>query len=692
MRLPERQVFSSSLASLRSSLSIWANLAVFPVVLLFAIPSLVWFGRHWMIFIDSAEYLLLGSNLISGQGYVHLDGNLELGRGPVLPALIGAFIFFLGPDTEILAWGVRLLAVANPLLAYFLLKRISGSTTGLIAAALVSLFSYTATITESFNIDAVLLTMYLLTLLTLLSAVQRKNEGLLALLSGLLLGVAILTKETAFTNLPLAAIAALLLGWTLRGVLWHYLGVVLVCLPWWAWVWSVSREVYLVGSLPGGIRVPAAVTVAILVAVALTLYASGVPARLLGTARRRRQAVWLLSIAWIVVMSGLLLTTSVALADSSLDTVRRFVVDRLAGYTSTWPLLLAAGCFVAWRSTRGSALWQFYAVTLAVQIPVCLLTTIEGWSLRQFLIPQVLLLCALAALVVEICGAAFRGRGAYDRLAAVAAASLVVVLLSFGVTQVRTLLGEPDSWRYFDRTSRVSPDSVRSVSVIRKMHGWTAENVPKGETIVEGVFYSNYLGFLDGGRHEWADMRLDCESGRRNPTTSGCVPSEVIAQAPPKPTAWYWMEEDCTAIALSGTGMLDRMEQAEADYLMISSNPKYPGILGATRYLEESGAFIVAHEEEVDPRTRNGETKGVVLLETTGETPKAAPTRMDASTLNRLVKCEKAQGDEYAESIRSRFPNGITLAYSSARGQSTVEEAERTTKAHKKIEKIYPEE
>lgn len=692
MRLPERQVFSSSLARLRSSLSVWANLAVFPIVLILSIPSFVWFERHWMVFVDSAEYLLLGSNLISGQGYTHLGGDLELGRGPVFPALIGALILILGLDTESLAWGVRLLALANPLLAYFLLQRISGPATGLLAAALVSLFSYTATITESFNIDAVLLTMYLLALLTLLVAVQKKDRFSLALLSGLLLGIAILTKETAFTNLPLALIAALILGWTLRGVLWHYLGVILVCLPWWAWVWSVEGEIYLVGSLPVGLRIPATVAVLVATALALALYASDVPARLLATAHRRRRAGWLLGIAWIAVMSGLLLTTSVTLADSSLETVRRFVIERLVGYTSLWPLLLAAGAYVVWKATKGSSFWQFYALVLAVQVPVCLLTAVEDWSLRQFLIPQVLLLCALAAFVVEVCDTGVERRGSYDRLAMVAAASLAILLLFFAASQVRTLLGEPDSWRSFDRTSRVSADSVRSVSVVRKMNNWTTENVPEGETIVEGVFYSNYLGFLDNGRHEWPNMRLDCGSGRRNPTTSGCVPSEAIAEAPPKPTAWFWIEEDCEAIALSVTSLLARMEHTDSNYLMISSNPKYPGILGSTQYLVDSGAFVVAHEEKVDPHTRNAETKAIALLESSGEAPKAAPTRMVADTLNRLVRCEKAQGNEYAESIRSDFPNGITLAYSSTRGLPVSEEAERTTEARETIDKVYPDE
>ena len=90
-------------------------------------------------------------------------------------------------------------ALANPLLAYYLVKRISGPVAGLIAAGLVALCGYY--VTNTFSLDAALLTLYLLSLLTLLAAIQR-DSSLLAFLSGLFLGASILTKETAFVSLP----------------------------------------------------------------------------------------------------------------------------------------------------------------------------------------------------------------------------------------------------------------------------------------------------------------------------------------------------------------------------------------------------------------------------------------------------------------------------------------------------------
>jgi 4-amino-4-deoxy-L-arabinose transferase-like glycosyltransferase len=83
-----------------------------------------------------------------------------------------------------------------------------------------------------------LLTFDLLALLALIAAIKSRGSSLvLAFLLGLLLGVSVLTKETAFANLPLALLGVLLLDWSLHAALWHYLSAALVCLPWWVWRW-----------------------------------------------------------------------------------------------------------------------------------------------------------------------------------------------------------------------------------------------------------------------------------------------------------------------------------------------------------------------------------------------------------------------------------------------------------------------
>jgi 4-amino-4-deoxy-L-arabinose transferase-like glycosyltransferase len=194
---------------------------IVPLTLILSVPALLWFADHWTVFVDdSGRYLLAASQLISGQALEDLNSISEFngGHGPVFPALIGALTVVFGRDTAELVWTVRLVALLNPMLVYFLAKQFSSPAGGLVAAALVTLLGYSAMSKLALNIDAPLLMIYLLALLTLLAAIRR-NSSLLALLSGVLLGTSILTKETAVVNVPLALLAVLLLDWELREAL-----------------------------------------------------------------------------------------------------------------------------------------------------------------------------------------------------------------------------------------------------------------------------------------------------------------------------------------------------------------------------------------------------------------------------------------------------------------------------------------
>ena len=274
----------TGLAGTWLSPSRWADLAVVPLIVVLSVPPLVWFAHDWTVGNDATRSLFAGSELISGRGLESSDGfPFNGGHGPVFPALIGSLILIFGRDIEALAWALRLLALLNPLLAYLLVKRIA-PLAGLIAAALVTLFG---NMNLALNIDAVLLMFYLLALLTLLAAINRDSTAL-ALLSGVLLGASILTKETAFVSLSLALLAALLLDWELRKALWHYLGVGLVCLLWWIWLWSATGQVYLIDRLPPSLRLPALVAAATLLVVGTLAYATGTVARFLADESRRR--------------------------------------------------------------------------------------------------------------------------------------------------------------------------------------------------------------------------------------------------------------------------------------------------------------------------------------------------------------------------------------------------------------------
>jgi hypothetical protein len=631
---------------------------VVPLIAVLSVPPLVWFGHHWTVIgNDAGRYLLAGSQLVLGQGLAALNAGSHINHGPGFPALIGSLILLFGLDTEELAWTVRLMAQLNPLLAYFLTKRISGPVAGLIAAAVVTLFGYTVKATSAFNVDAVLLTFYLLALLALLATIKR-DSSLLALLSGLLLGASILTKETAFANMPLALFAVLLLDWDLRTALWHYLGVAFVCLPWWIWAWSATGEVYLVDRLPVSLQVPAVMATMIFLGIVAGAYASGTIDRFLADERRRRWTGWCVVVAWTVSLTGLLLATAApALARLSFESLRLYLAWLLAPNLVFVPVLLLVSGYVIWKAIRQkNAPWRLLALALLFQMPVCLLVMVEGWAPRQYLIPQTLLFCALAALIVDASEAVLRGRSYSGRLVgAVVAVPLVILLLVSSVERVRVLLPEnPDE---LSAQRRVAPQATEMID-------WMAKNIPEGKNIIVNAAQANYLMFLDGGRHEWTQLRLDQGICVPRPNAQvRCNPQENDISRTPPDAIWVQMMAEmgeCRAISLSMPTLLEQVRREDSGYVMISGSSKYPGILKLPSHLEDSNAFKIVHTE-LDHEGESSANQGVVLLKSTGQTPRSVPTQMDANTMLHLRRCEQAQGPGYEKGIESKFPNGIVV-------------------------------
>lgn len=660
------------------------------LALLLSIPALLWFAGNWYVTPDAAQYLLRGWNLISGQGYTSLQDVPHTRRGPVLSGLLGLLMLVFGRDVESLAWAARLLAVLNPWLTYFLIRRFSGPVAGLLAAALVALFGYTATLPQAFNLDAVLLTFYLLAILALLVAVERGGAPL-APLSGLLLGATIITKETAFASLPLGLLAALLLGWGLRGLFWHYAGVVLVCLPWWIWVWSVSGEVYLVGELPEWLLYPTLAASAALAVVAALLYRSGVPRRVLGSARGRLWIVCSLTGAWVISLSGVLLVQSADLPTLTLDGIRSYVTGPVMEETPLWPVLIFAGLYVVWRAVRGERLWQFYLAVLGLQVPVSVFVLVLGYNPRQYMVPQTLLLGALAVLVVESCRAVMSRRASRPRLEIPLAVALVASLLVGTVLQVRELSTRTEAG--------VDYLGDHNNPYVTGMADRLSREVPTDENILATQLYLGQLAFLDGSEHEWTDLNLECERGQLAPGATGCVPSQEIFLDPPEPTVWFQIPRGragagqdgrCGAVALSLPGLLEQMERSDAEYLMLTPDWRHPGVLGWAPYLVDSGTFEKVHATPTARDAGTGISVGLVLLRRTGEPAKAMPTRMDAHTVRQLVRCERQDsGSRYAEEVRDSFPNGIELDTRSVIGPRPDTQTRQETQARKVIERIY---
>jgi 4-amino-4-deoxy-L-arabinose transferase-like glycosyltransferase len=653
----------------------WADVVVFPLVAVLSVPGLVFFARNWTVVEvgDSARYLMAGSRFISGES---LEGLSQLtmyngGHGPGLPALIGLLILFFGHDPEPLAWATRLMALLIPLLAYFLVKRISSPIAGLIAAALLSVFGFTVDSVIAISLDPLTLIFYLLFLVGLMAATAR-NSPPLAFLSGAFLALSILTKETGVSSVPLALIAVLLLDWDLRTALWHYLGLVLVSLPWWVWAYSATGEVYLMDRLPDGLQVPALVAAAVFVLLAAVAYATGIADRFLADVRRRRWTGWFVTVAWTVLLSGMLLATAPSsLATLSFETLKPYLANLLEPAFVVAPALLVILWYVAWKALRQDGPWGLLALAMLFQVPVCLLVTVLQWAPRQFLILQTLLFCVLAALLADAGIAAFAALRRRDYSSSLVGAAVVVPLV------ILLLVG---SAQMVQAMLRTNPDDALSGEHTVKypeieMNDWVAGNVPEGKHILLAtepginvtalrVARADYLTFLDAGRHEFTQLQLDqsvCSPSPNMPVNCDWE-GNSISKIPPD-AVWVETAGTCYAISLSMSNLLEQMHQTNSDYLMISGTHVFPGIMQLSAILQRSNAFEAAHVERLNPK------RGVVLLKRTGREPKTLPTQMTRQVLLNLRRCERAQGPGYEERMKSTFPNGIvTLLVPTARG------------------------
>ena len=260
----------------------------------------------------------------------------------------------------------------------------------------------------------------------------------------------------------------------------------------------------------------------------------------------------------------------------------------------------------------------------------------------------------------SILEAALRKRGYSARLiGALIAAPLALLLLVASIERVQALLPE-------NRVSGLSGQH-RVATQETEMIGWMAENVPEGERILVvaepaiNAAQANYLMFLDGGRHEWTQLQLDQAVCQPRPNIQiRCDPDQNAISRIPPGVVWVQMIGKCKVISLSMPNLLRQVRQSDTEYVMVSGSYVFPSILNLPLPLQERNAFKVVHAE-LSQKAGPGANQGVVLLKSTGRTPTALPTYMNANTLLRLRRCAQAKGPGYAERIRSKFPNGIMI-------------------------------
>jgi hypothetical protein len=146
-------------------------------------------------------YMNAALNIFQGKGYTTIDGSLVLTRGPIFPLMIATSYYLLGISPWSAFWIVRVFSILNPTLIYFLGKNLFGKRIGL-AAALLTLSSYSVNYWSYRHLDAVWPFFAILSVIILYTAFENKRY-LFFLVSGLLIALSYLVKQSAILLWPL---------------------------------------------------------------------------------------------------------------------------------------------------------------------------------------------------------------------------------------------------------------------------------------------------------------------------------------------------------------------------------------------------------------------------------------------------------------------------------------------------------
>ncbi len=382
---------------------------------------------------NSAGYLIQARQISAGEaGGNTLESRGAMARGPMFPLLL-ALGFRAGPPTVQTAVTVtRIFFAASVLLTYAVARMLGGRAAGVVAALLVLTSFGLNQIATYIDTDTVLPAFMLGFLLLYGSALriagrppdaQRSAAPAVALAAGLVLGLAILVKETGWLLLGVPVLIPLLVrADERRGAIRCGVAVIagsLLCIaPWLVWM--------------------------------LTEYGSLAPA--LGVATAGSQSSELVS-------SG---GTSVLLTWARIATVNLprivadFYVRYLTAMTVLAPLLAAGWAYGLWRAVRGRTGTSLVpVVAFLCYTPIVLWVVQFGYRPGQLTF-LVLLSYAMAGVAIAGCVTALAAGTAVSRVRS-AVIAVVVILIGSGLSAAQLFANVPPSeptWRAWTSESR----------------------------------------------------------------------------------------------------------------------------------------------------------------------------------------------------------------------------------------------
>lgn len=189
---------------------------------------------------DMKEYMSYAMSLYAGNGYVATNGSELYFRAPLFPffILLSYWAFDISLSSAFVV--VRFFCIANPIIIYFLGKRLFNSWVGFVSA-LLALTSYAINWASFRHLDAIWPTFALLSLLfTCRYCETHKRTHII--LAGVFIGTSYWVKQGALLLFPLPALVLLctnsLNRKTCMDIFWYGVALSLVVLPWIGYVYG----------------------------------------------------------------------------------------------------------------------------------------------------------------------------------------------------------------------------------------------------------------------------------------------------------------------------------------------------------------------------------------------------------------------------------------------------------------------
>lgn len=632
---------------------------------------------------DESLYLSEGLNLAVGKGYTYTSGELVHHRGPLFPALIAADFSLAGVSLGHAYWVPKLFALGSAALLFALGWRLFGRETGLLAAATALVSSLVLMMSATLYLDGVQTFFLLLTLLFLRPALLEGKPGW-AGLAGAVLGLAVLTKESALLWLPLPFLAVLLLGPAVdrpRALLGAYsAGFLAVAGWWWPYVYAVTGSVYLLGAPSraalwlGG----AALCLGLAGVASVAVARRGRPpqaGRL--SPRLRWPATVALLAAWgALFLVGLERHSGWPYPRDYLSNVPDYAATVLASWVRPLPLIAIAWAYVAYRAVRGSLSDRLLLLGLLLFLPFALFVANRDLHVRDILPLVYLSYLALARAAIDFARrlAELLGGGLTSAVGgAVAAAVVVGGFVWFGVAEAQ---------RFADYQADFNPRAVRQENwdnpLARRTAEWIEERVPPGTPIMSGRLYFSHLYLLTEGRYPWWQLPTVRVEVGGDPTELARASTMFrwedhrLPEGPGEP--WLYLRRYPAKgyyIALSERDLLAELKEHGIQYLVLTGDDAGFSSLSLLPYFESHPAF-----RKVQSFATNASNQVHIFrvnADRLGST--APPARVSRATAEALR--DRLGGEQAEALLEGLSPSGYVLTGSHGTGAAEAEKEAR---------------